>query len=293
MPYSPINYAALPTAKSPMNALISRAMETFGKGLDLSYKPREKEADIYAKEMSPMVALANDPKFLSFNPEVRNQIIQRQIEYMNKQGYGSGTQAATGPHPTGIAPPADIFKRYSDSLTTTQSPGGQGNVFKSNIAGALTKAIGDNPVSKYLGGENAGNDDATRRQARAEAEQYLSMTGKTNDQISEILKDYPGEGVQHKIERLKPIFLGQNDKNATTDKEAPITSIDQKIARDERQKAEYEVQEDATQLGVKASDIIDDAEYFKTSPKIIIGALKAGVNSDEAMRQYVKGNKNG
>ena len=53
------------------------------------------------------------------------------------------------------------------------------------------------------------------------------------------------------------------------------------------------INEEAHRLGVPAKDLMEDAEYFKTSPENIIAALDAGAKTDEEVMDYLKGIKNG
>lgn len=50
MAFTFTNYAALPTAQSPMNALISRALDTFQKGTKAAYLPQQLQTDIQQKQ---------------------------------------------------------------------------------------------------------------------------------------------------------------------------------------------------------------------------------------------------
>jgi len=71
------NYPLLtPEQQSPYGNLLSNAMKKYQQGVSAHYAPQRQEADIFAKEMGPMAALAANPNF-SFDPEVRKLISQK------------------------------------------------------------------------------------------------------------------------------------------------------------------------------------------------------------------------
>lgn len=51
------------------------------------------------------------------------------------------------------------------------------------------------------------------------------------------------------------------------------------------------INEQAHKLGVSPSHIMEDAEFFKTNPEVIISALQAGVKTEKEMEDWIKGIK--
>ena len=117
-----------PEEANPMNALISRAMETFGKGMNLSYLPREKEASIFSKEIGPLAALASSPNFTGFNEGTQKQIAQRISQYLGSGGQGLFGQGAGGAQ-----------QQDAQATSGDQSDGSQANVYAKRTRQGLTK----------------------------------------------------------------------------------------------------------------------------------------------------------
>jgi hypothetical protein len=67
---------------------------------------------------------------------------------------------------------------------------------------------------------------------------------------------------------------GKRDNNQTSDREININ-----------------INEEAHKLGVSPKHIIEDSEYFKTTPEVIISALQAGVKTENEMKDWIKGLK--
>lgn len=190
-----------------MNALISRAMETFGKGVNLSYLPREKEAGIFAKEIGPLAALASSPQFQGFNPQIQKMIAQRIGGYLG--GQGQGGQQGQDESPPGYASDEDIYQQLTQGSKATQAPGAQGKVAKSNIAGAIEKFIGENAISKALGGNQAAGENAAFEQAKKLAAQKLMMRGYPADKANAIVSQMPGESDESYAKRIQPLFVNK------------------------------------------------------------------------------------
>ncbi len=194
-----------------MNALISRAMETFGKGMNLSYLPREKEAGIFAKEIGPLAALASSPQFQGFNPQIQKMIADRIGGYLGHGQQGGGQQQESSP---GYESDRDIYDQLQQGSTATQGPGAKSKVAKSNIAGALEKVFGENAVSKYLGGSEAAGENAKFEQVQQLAAQKLILKGYPADKANAIVKQMPSESDKAYAARLKPLFVSQQQPQA-------------------------------------------------------------------------------
>ena len=194
-----------------MNALISRAMETFGKGVNLSYLPREKEAGIFAKEIGPLAALASSPQFQGFNPQIQKMIAQRIGGYL---GQGQGGQQGQDESPPGYASDQDIYDQLRKGSHATNAPGAQGKVAKSNLAGAIEKFIGKNPISDAFGGNEAAGENAAFEQAKKLAAQKLMMRGYPADKASAIINQMPGESDESYAKRIAPLFVNQQPQQS-------------------------------------------------------------------------------
>jgi hypothetical protein len=68
---------------SPTGNLYANALKKYQQGVNAHYAPQRQEADIFAKEMGPMAALASNPNF-SFDPQVREMISKRIADHIEK-----------------------------------------------------------------------------------------------------------------------------------------------------------------------------------------------------------------
>jgi hypothetical protein len=79
------------------------------------------------------------------------------------------------------------------------------------------------------------------------------------------------------VNRAREQFLnsgGEQRRGMTSDREMDIN-----------------INEQAHRLGVSPRHIMEDADYFKTSPEVVISALQAGVKTEKEMRDWIKGLK--
>lgn len=74
------------------------------------------------------------------------------------------------------------------------------------------------------------------------------------------------------INKQREAFYASGGKRNTSDREMNIN-----------------INEQAHKLGVSPSHVIEDAEYFKTTPEIIISALQAGVKTEKEMLDWIQG----
>lgn len=204
-----------PDEANPMNALISRAMETFGKGMNLSYLPREKEAGIFSKEIGPLAALASNPNFTGFNPEVQKMIAQKIGGYLGGQ---QGAQQATAQGTTpGYASDQDIYGRLKHGSDITQSPGGQLKTAKSNLVGQAEKWGLPHVISQLLGGSETAGESAAFDQVKDEAIQKLKLKGYSEGQAKKIIEQRKGESNNAYNARIKPLFINENQMDSMGD----------------------------------------------------------------------------
>ena len=252
-----------PEEANPMNALISRAMETFGKGMNLSYLPREKEAGIFAKEIGPLAALASNPNFTGFNPEVQKMIAQKIGGYLGGQ---QGEQQAGGAQTTpGYANDQDIYGRLTKGADVALSPGGKVKVGGSRLAGEAEKLGLPSAISKFLGGNEAAGENAAFDQAKIEAIQRLKMKGYSEGAAKDAVEQKPGESNKAYAARIKPLFVSEA-------RDEPVRSAEQKEMRDDEERADAEA----------------TAEAFGTTPEMVMNARSMGVKTAKEFKEFLK-----
>jgi hypothetical protein len=263
-----------PEQTSPFNNLLSNALKSYQQQVHARYAPQQQQADIFSKEIGPLAALASNPNFTGFNPQVQKMIASRIGNYLNGNQGAQAMEAegATPGYPRG----EDIYKRISESNKITEAPGGRGNVIRSSLSNIISKIVGNNPVSEALGGGNAADAEAHGAQAEADAVQYLKLKSYSPSEIKEILRKRPGESLESRLKRLKPYFKNESEQSSpsTSDREMDMN-----------------INEEAHRIGIAPSKITKAAEYFNVAPEKIIAGLDAGITNDEDMADYVKGEK--
>jgi hypothetical protein len=274
MPYSPINYAQLPTAKSPMNALISRAMETFGKGVNLSYLPREKEAGIFSKEIGPLAALASNKNFTGFNPQVQKMIAQRIGGYLGKSHGGQSGDLGDDLSTAGYADDENIYNRLKEGAKVALSPGGKTRVAGSRLAGEAEKLGLPSFISKALGGNKAAGKNAEFEQAIEEAVQKLSLKGYSESRARKALERMAGENDESYASRIKPLFIA-SESNPREEVSSPVRGIEEKVQRDMQEKADAEA----------------TAEAFGTTPEMVLIAQSQGIKTASEFKKFLSENQ--
>lgn len=217
-----------PEQQNPMNALISRAMDTFQKGTKAAYQPRKMEADIFAKEIGPLAALASSPNFTGFNPQVQKMIAERIHGYLGshgEQGEGRGLTEST----PGYASDKDIFARLKHGSDITQSPGGQLKTAKSNLVGQAEKWGLPHSIAQILGGSGEAGESAAFDQVQNEAVQRLKLKGYSESQARKMIEQQKGESNEAYASRIQPLFVG--DDNGTMDQEDLRSHDNQDLTR--------------------------------------------------------------
>lgn len=195
-----------PEEANPMNALISRAMQNFSQGMDLAYKPRQKEANIFAKEIGPLAALASSPNFQGFNPQVQKMIAQHVGGYL---GGGNSSEMGNEATTPGYATDEDIYSRLKHGADITQSEGGQLKTKKANIVGEAEKWGLPHAIAEWLGGNKAAGENAAFEQAKSEALQKLKLKGYSESEAKKIINQREGESNKAYSNRLKPLFVSE------------------------------------------------------------------------------------
>jgi len=269
MPFNFTNYAALPVPKSPMNAMLAKALDNYHKGINLSYLPREKEANIFAKGIGPVAQLAASPAFKGFNPQQSEAIANAVGQFF---GVPTGDAASEGP--PGYPRASKIQHDLEENAGAVLGPGAIWNLMKSNLASGAEKL--DLPgVSNYLGGSKLAQQAAKFEQTRQEAMANEEQRGTPHNVAKKIYEIAPGENTQGYVSRTKPRLIKDN-----TSTEPPIRSLEDKLARDEQEKADADATVDyLNKNGIKAT------------PQQVLMAQGAGVKTIEQFKQFLKKNK--
>ena len=147
-----------------------------------------------------------------------------------------------------------IFNEYSKIAPKVGGAGG----FKrdlSNVASGLSKTNlpFTQKISEVLGGSTLSNEAASAESYKAQMAPALRAIGFSNPEIDGMLKFYPGEtekNIQDRLEKTWPIIerkikthqknlsKGINANQNVIGENEPPRSIDQKIARDEKERAQ-------------------------------------------------------
>jgi len=96
MTFSFTNYAAIKPQRSPFRDIVSDILGGYSGAVNAKYLPREKEADIFHKQISPLAMLASSPYFSSLHPAQQQQMAQYISQMLSRQGIGEGGQQGSG-----------------------------------------------------------------------------------------------------------------------------------------------------------------------------------------------------
>jgi hypothetical protein len=283
MSFTFTNYPILtPEQQNPMNALISRAMDTFGKGLKMSYAPRQIEADIFNKQIGPLATLATTPTFMNdqqFQENLRNVI--------SSQFSNLGVQPSWAPTYKGQAEmDADEALKIAKKVThagvaNTRLSGA--SAFLENLLGAPGKAIAHALTGGAITPELAEDENKLETILARMKKQSIDthqLTQAEADKQYEQKKNETQAARVTRILRSNPALYRKND-GAQFEKNA--NALINPVASD--------ISEESSSVGQTPSQIENAAKHFKTSPENIIGGLRAGVKSDEEMQDYIEGLK--
>ncbi len=235
-----------PEQQNPMNALISRAMENFGKGTKLAYLPKQLEADIFAKKLGPLATLATTPTFMNdphFQAELRKFLSQGGFG-----NYGNGEGASNGA-PT-YAEQAGLNAADASRLAHALTKAGKGNVGISSLGGLIQNYGGDlgkKTLDFFTGG--AVNPNLSNQSNKFDTELNLLKNKAIQTQVlspeqaNEIFRRLPNETPDDTMKRVvstnPQLFQQPNNPNFINENNPP-KSVDEKIARDEQERAQYE-----------------------------------------------------
>lgn len=150
-----------------------------------------------------------------------------------------------------------LKKLFDDYVKVAPKVGGAGGFKRdfSNVASGIAKTglPGAQKISEFLGGSKLSNEQASAEAYKAQMAPALRAIGFSNPEINSMLQFYPGEtekNIKHRLEQTWPIIerkikthqknlnKGINvNQNVIGENEVP-RSIEQKIARDEQERAQ-------------------------------------------------------
>lgn len=149
-----------------------------------------------------------------------------------------------------------LFDEYAKVAPKVGGAGGFKRDF-SNVASGIAKTglPGAQKISEFLGGSTLSNESASAEAYKAQMAPALRAIGFSNPEIDSMLKFYPGEtekNIKHRLEHTWPIIerkikthqknldKGINvNQNVIGENDIP-RNIDQKIARDEQERAQLQ-----------------------------------------------------
>ena len=278
-----------PEESSPFNHLLSNALKNYKQQVSARYAPQMQEAEIFNKKIGPLATLATSPMFLQ-NPQFQESLGRLISQNMGGLG-GQQGQGGENNFPTYTE---QNKKTFSDTSKIAHELTKQGSA-KTAVSGAsgwLENTFGDvgKSVSDFLSGGKV-NPDLYNKSQKFETQlktlkQNAIQTGKVNATDAEReFKKKKNETYDATMERLNKSFpyLFGNEYASSSDNDYSTSDREMNV----------NINEEAHRLGVPAKDLMEDAEYFKTSPENIIAALDAGAKTDEEVMDYLKGIKNG
>lgn len=286
-----------PEQQNPFNSLLSRALETFGKGMhaanlpleyqknkiNLKYLPREKEAGILASSLGPLAQFVTSPVAQGMvGPQVDQMrgILSKVLSQYGDSGAGQSQpgmatgaeQSGTGnmsAGPAGYANDENIYSRLKKGADVSLSPGGKSKVARSRLAGEAEQLGLPDAVSKALGGSSAAGENAAFEQAVEEGVQRLKMKGYSEATARKALEMKTGESNDSYAKRVRPLFVNEES-------ESPIKSLEQKVARDQQERADAEA----------------TAHAFNTTPEVVMEAMSMGIKSAKEFKDFLKWREN-
>lgn len=265
MVFSFSNVVSQELPKHPLHGLISNLIGGYGQGIKAHYMPHQIQADIFNKEISPLAALASNPNFTGFNPEIQQMIAGRIGKYLNN---GSSSSSGSGENvgnssPAGYASDQDIYNRLSHGAHETFGQGKRAAVGRSRLLNLGEQFGLPQSISNKLGGTKASQEQATFDQALEEGIQRLKMKGYSDASARQLLERIPGENDQTYEKRIKPLFLRNDQEN-----------INQDSNENENEQ--------------ESADVDATAKAFNASPDDVREALKLGVKTPKEFKEFLE-----
>lgn len=225
MAFTFTDYAGMETPKSRSSMILSKALESYEKSMDLSnkktsnqYLPEQIQSEIFSKEISPLAQLAASPTFKGFSPQVQKMIADRIENHLSHYFVGQqGSPKSKGESTTGYSTGKNIYDRIVEH-SGVYNPGGQLKAAGSRLAGeAKTWGIPD-AITKIFGGEKSANEKAYLDQDLSEAKRNLDLQGYSKEVINSIDRK-TGESTPSWHKRIKPLLVESNaqEKNSSNE----------------------------------------------------------------------------
>ena len=220
-----------------------KGLQVANKGVESYYKPRQQQADIFSKEIGPLAALASNPNFTGFNPEIQKMIAGRIGSYLSgNHGNQSFNSGETTP---GYASDENTYNRVVQGSKTQFGPKGRTTTVMSRVAGEADRLGAPEWLVNLLGGRTAANSSASYDQAIAEAEHRLVMKGYSPQAAHSIMEHKPGEDENAYAARLKPLFIAeptnQNTGNQSSRNEDALQAQSNDLSGEIRQRFHVDV----------------------------------------------------
>ena len=273
-----------PEQQSPWGNLLSNTLKNYQHSVNARYAPRQKEADIFSKEISPLAALASNPNFTGFNPEVQKMISERVGNYLQGNKGGEGQKFAQTETPPGYASGTSLYDRLSKGADSVLSSGGKGRVIVSNLAAGVKSVAGNTTlgknISERLGGTKANADNAAFQQTIAEAKHNLKLKGFPDSVLNTLDPMNNEDNVSYKP-RVKPLMVAAAG-NERYDPNKNYGANERQEPAGEHETPTYET------LDRSNKEYVDKtAKEFNTKPEYVLDAFNQGVKTKTELKEWL------
>lgn len=222
-----------PEQVNPMANLITKALQGYGQGVRAAYLPKELEADIFAKQLTPLATLATSPMFLQ-NPQFQTalgNLISRNLSMFGGHEFKGmeGSKLPTYAEQVG----KDVNE--AQELSKELSSEGKLKTGTSGLAGAIENYLGapGKSIVDFLG-KGEINSELANKQNRFEnilstlknnAVQTGRLSAKDAEDIFSPLKNETQESRFNRIKKTAPFLFEQNESPN------PATAFDEEEQR--------------------------------------------------------------
>ena len=180
-----------PEQVNPFSNLISKALQGYGQGVQAAYMPRQLEADIFHKTISPLAMLASSPFFSALNPAQQQQIgsyISQMLSNSPAGGMGGQGEIFGGLSPQPGQQPQEGGEATNDYYHDQQPQEGGDGLVPGKPSEHFTQPFGE---SGYKPGtvhrDKAGNVISTPTGTQVERSQGI-LSGATK--LGKLYNDY-------------------------------------------------------------------------------------------------------
>lgn len=208
---------------NPFGNLMGNALKKYMALNNAKYQRREKEADIFSKEMSPLAAIAANPNMRALYPQTQNSINNLVAQYL--AGKTGQNPAAGNPENVNVnnnpLDPQNIYKSLKESSKVALGSGSKGELSRAKYAG-VAEQFGLHDLAKKLAGNAKAGDLSEFNRNKLDFEHSLILQGRSPEQAKEIAKQGIGETPEQYIKnRKKYFFPGGNAPNDEAINEVP------------------------------------------------------------------------